>query len=113
MRPSSRARRCACCRWSSPAELLERRPDLVAAERRVAAVDRVTILESQVRDHGWALELEQVRLRVGRTDLRSVTQQQLALFASRSSLLRREAERLAQRVALSLALGGDFETGRS
>jgi multidrug efflux system outer membrane protein len=78
-----------------------------------AAADRVAILESQVNDRNRVLELEQVRYRVGSTDLRSVTQQQLALFASRSSLLRMEAERLSQRVALYLALGGDFGTGRS
>jgi len=73
-----------------------------------AAADRVAILESQVRDRSRALELEQVRYRVGSADLRSVTQQQLALYASRSTLLRMQSERLAQRVALYLALGGGF-----
>jgi NodT family efflux transporter outer membrane factor (OMF) lipoprotein len=80
--------------------------DALAAE--AAAADRVTILESQVRDRGRALELEEVRYRVGNADLRSVTQQQLSLYASRSTLLRMQSERLAQRVALYLALGGDF-----
>jgi len=73
-----------------------------------AAADRVAILESQVRDRSRALELEQVRYRVGNADLRSVTQQQLALHASRSTLLRMQSERLSQRVALYLALGGGF-----
>jgi len=74
----------------------------------LAALDRVGILESQVRDRARALELEQVRYRVGSTDLRAVTQQQLALYASRSALLRMQAERVNQRIGLYLALGGDF-----
>jgi multidrug efflux system outer membrane protein len=81
----------------------------LAAEK--AALDRIGILESQVRDRARALELEQVRYRVGSTDLRSVTQQQLALYGSRSALLRMQAERLSQRVNLYLALGGGFATG--
>jgi len=79
-----------------------------ALSGEAAAADRLAILESQVRDRSRALELEQVRYRVGSTDLRSVTQQQLALYGSRSALLRMQAERLAQRLALYLALGGDF-----
>jgi multidrug efflux system outer membrane protein len=78
----------------------------LAAEN--AALDRIGILESQVQDRSRALELERVRYRVGATDLRSVTQQQLALYGSRSALLRMRAERLMQRVNLYLALGGDF-----
>lgn len=78
----------------------------LAGER--AAADRVGILESRVRDRARALELEQVRYRVGATDLRSVTQQQLALHGARSALLRMQAERLTQRVNLYLALGGGF-----
>ena len=73
-----------------------------------AATDRVAILESQVLDRSRAFELEQVRYRVGSTDLRSVTQQQLALYGSRSALLRMQTERLSQRVTLYLALGGGF-----
>lgn len=73
-----------------------------------AAADRIGILGSQVGDRSRALELEQIRYRVGSTDLRSVTQQQLSLQASRSALLRMQAERLTQRVHLYLALGGDF-----
>jgi outer membrane protein TolC len=37
-----------------------------------------------------------------------VTQQQLAVYGARSSLLRMQAERVAQRVNLYLALGGGF-----
>jgi outer membrane protein TolC len=38
-----------------------------------------------------------------------VRQQQLAVYGSRSSLLRVRAERLVQRVNLYLALGGGFD----
>jgi len=78
-----------------------------------AAVDRAAILASQVADRGRALELEQVRYRVGSTDLRSVAQQQLALYGARSALLRMQAERLSQRVGLYLALGGNFSATSS
>lgn len=79
----------------------------------LAALDRIGILASQVRDRDRALELEQVRYRVGNADLRAVTQQQLALYASRSALLRMQAERLSQRVGLYLALGGNFAEAAS
>jgi NodT family efflux transporter outer membrane factor (OMF) lipoprotein len=78
----------------------------LAAER--AALERQSILASQVSEGERALELENVRYRVGKTDLRSVTQQQLAVYGARSSLLRVQAERVAQRVNLYLALGGGF-----
>lgn len=79
----------------------------LAAER--AAMERQAILASQVAEGERALELENIRYRVGTTDLRSVTQQQLAVYGARSSLLRVQAERVAQRVNLYLALGGGFE----
>jgi multidrug efflux system outer membrane protein len=79
----------------------------LAAER--AAVEREAILAAQVRDSERVLELEQVRYRVGTTDLRSVTQQQLSVYGARSSLLRVQAERITQRVNLYQALGGGFE----
>jgi len=46
---------------------------------------------------------------VGSGDLRAVQQQQLALAAARTALLRVQGERLVQRVNLHLALGGGFE----
>jgi multidrug efflux system outer membrane protein len=79
----------------------------LAAEQ--AAVERQSILESRVRDGERALELENIRYRVGSTDLRSVTQQQLAVYSTRSSLLSVQADRLSQRVNLYLALGGGFD----
>jgi NodT family efflux transporter outer membrane factor (OMF) lipoprotein len=70
--------------------------------------DREAILQANVRDNERALELAQAQFRVGSTDRRAVEQRQLALQSARASLLRVQSERLAQRVNLHLALGGDF-----
>ena len=51
----------------------------------------------------------QTQFRVGSTDLRFVEQRQLALNATRSALIRVQAEQRVQRVNLHLALGGSFE----
>jgi len=69
---------------------------------------REAILRESVVDNGRALELANVRFRVGSGDLRAVAQQSLALHAARTALLRVQAERLVQRVNLHLALGGSF-----
>ncbi len=61
-----------------------------------------------MRDNERALELAQAQFRVGSADRRAVEQRQLALQSARTSLLRVQSERLAQRVNLHLALGGDF-----
>jgi len=71
---------------------------------------RETILRESVVDNARALELANVRFRVGSGDLRAVAQQSLALHAARTALLRVQAERLVQRVNLHLALGGSFST---
>jgi NodT family efflux transporter outer membrane factor (OMF) lipoprotein len=73
-----------------------------------AARDRQAILARGVADNQRAVELTEVRYRVGAGDLRAVTQQQLALYATRSALLRVQSEVLVQRVNLHLALGGSF-----
>jgi NodT family efflux transporter outer membrane factor (OMF) lipoprotein len=73
-----------------------------------ALSDREAILRANVRDNERALELTQTQFRVGSTDRRAVDQRQLALQSARASLLRVQSERLAQRVNLHLALGGDF-----
>ena len=70
---------------------------------------RESILREAVVDNARALELANVRYRVGAGDLRAVQQQSLALHAARTALLRVQAERLVQRVNLHLALGGSFE----
>jgi NodT family efflux transporter outer membrane factor (OMF) lipoprotein len=73
--------------------------------------DREVILRQAVAANARALELANVRFRVGSGDQRAVQQQSLALHAARTALLRVQAERLVQRVNLHLALGGSFETG--
>jgi outer membrane protein, multidrug efflux system len=71
--------------------------------------DREAILGELVTENTRALEFANQRYRVGAGDLRAVQQQRLALSASRTALLRVQAERLVQRVNLYLALGGGFE----
>jgi len=75
-----------------------------------ALEEREAILREAAADNARALELANVRYRVGSGDLRAVQSQTLALSAARAALLRVQAERLVQRVNLHLALGGGFET---
>jgi|FrelakmetLWP11LW_1041352.scaffolds.fasta_scaffold00639_6 multidrug efflux system outer membrane protein len=70
---------------------------------------REAILKQAVAENTRAVELANVRYKVGSGDLRAVQQQQLALAAVRTALLRVQSERLVQRVNLHLALGGSFE----
>jgi NodT family efflux transporter outer membrane factor (OMF) lipoprotein len=70
---------------------------------------REQILARAVRENERALELANIRFRVGAIDLSGVRQQQIALYAARVALLRMQSERLVQRVNLHLALGGSFE----
>ena len=70
--------------------------------------ERESLLKQAVADNTRALELAEVRYRVGSGDLRAVQQQSLALNAARTTLLRVQSERLVQRVNLHLALGGSF-----
>jgi multidrug efflux system outer membrane protein len=79
----------------------------LSAER--AAHDRERILTETLTDSQRALELAQSSFKVGSTDLRTVEQRQLALAATRSALIRVQAEQRVQRVNLHLALGGRFE----
>jgi len=79
-----------------------------ALSTEFAVKDRQVLLTRAVSDNERALELANVRYRVGAVDLRSVSQQQLALFAARSSLIRVQSEARVQRVNLYLALGGSF-----
>jgi NodT family efflux transporter outer membrane factor (OMF) lipoprotein len=73
-----------------------------------ALQEREAILSQSVVHNARALELANVRYRVGAGDLRAVQQQSLALHAARTALVRVQAERLVQRVNLHLALGGGF-----
>lgn len=70
--------------------------------------ERAAILARAVADNARALELANVRYRVGSSDLRAVQQQQLAVFSARTALLRVQSEQLVQRVNLHLALGGGW-----
>ena len=80
-----------------------------ALSAELAAAEREQILARSIRENARALELAQVRYRVGSADLRGVQQQQLALYAAQVTLLRVQSERLVQRVNLHLALGGSFD----
>ncbi len=71
--------------------------------------ERATILARLIADNERAVELSEVRYRVGSGDLRAINQQQLSLYSARSAQIRVEAERRAQRVNLHLALGGGFD----
>jgi NodT family efflux transporter outer membrane factor (OMF) lipoprotein len=78
-----------------------------------ALEERETLLKQAVAENARALELANIRYRVGSGDLRAVQQQSLALYAARTALLRVQSERLVQRVNLYLALGGSFEERRT
>jgi NodT family efflux transporter outer membrane factor (OMF) lipoprotein len=70
--------------------------------------EREAILTRAVADETKTLDLVGTRFRVGSTDLRSVAQEQLGLYATQTSLLRVRSEQRLQRVNLHLALGGGF-----
>ena len=70
--------------------------------------DREPLLLAAVRQNDDALGLERTRYRVGSNDMRSVLQQQMALYSSRSALLRVQADQHVNRVNLYVALGGGF-----
>lgn len=74
-----------------------------------AADERAAILGASIESNARALQLAQVRLRVGSGDLRAVLQQNVALYGARTAQLRAQTDRLVQRVNLHLALGGGFE----
>jgi len=80
-----------------------------ALSAQFAADEREAILARSVASNARALELAQVRYKVGSGDLRAVLQQSVALYAARVALVRVQSERRVQRVNLYLALGGGFE----
>jgi outer membrane protein TolC len=84
-----------------------------ALSAAVAADDREAILARSVASNARSVELARVRFNVGSGDLRTVLQQNVALYGARTSLLNAQSERLVQRVNLYLALGGSFETAPS
>ena len=80
----------------------------LAAE--IVAREREQILAQTLADSRRALEIVQTQFKVGSTDLRFVTQRQLALNATQSAVVRVQTEQRVQRVNLHLALGGTFES---
>ena len=80
-----------------------------ALASELAARDRERILGRTLADSRRALEIVQSQYKVGSTDLRFVTQRQLALNSTQSALIRAQSEQRVQRVNLHLALGGSFE----
>lgn len=74
-----------------------------------AAREREQILAQTLADNQRAAEIVRTQFKVGSTDLRFVTQRELALNATQSALIRVQAEQRVQRVNLHLALGGSFE----
>jgi outer membrane protein, multidrug efflux system len=79
----------------------------LAAEN--AAREREQLLTQTLADTQRAYEIVQTQYKVGSTDLRFVTQRQLALNSTEAALIRMRAEQRVQRVNLHLALGGSFE----
>ena len=79
-----------------------------ALSAEFAARDREGILAQVLADNRRALDIVQTQFAVGSTDLRFVTQRQLASLATESALIRVQAEQRVQRVNLHLALGGSF-----
>jgi multidrug efflux system outer membrane protein len=79
-----------------------------ALASEIAAREREKILAGTLADNQRALEIVRTQFKVGSTDLRFVTQRQLAQTSTQSALTRMQAEQRVQRVNLHLALGGSF-----
>jgi multidrug efflux system outer membrane protein len=80
-----------------------------ALSAEIAARDREQFLARAQQDNRQALQVVQNQFKVGSTDLRFVTQRQLALSSVEAALIRMQTEQRVQRVNLHLALGGSFE----
>jgi outer membrane protein, multidrug efflux system len=78
----------------------------LAAE--TAARERETILAQILADNQRAFDIVRTQFQVGSTDMRFVTQRQLALSATQAAIVRMQAEQRIQRVNLYLALGGGY-----
>ena len=74
----------------------------------LAARDREQLLTQALADNQRAFEIVQTQYRVGSTDMRYVTQRQLALNSTQAALIQVQTEQRVQRVNLHLALGGSF-----
>jgi NodT family efflux transporter outer membrane factor (OMF) lipoprotein len=83
----------------------------LAAE--IAAREREQILARALADNQRALDIVRTQYRVGRTDMRFVTQRELGVNASQAAVIRVQTEQRIQRVNLHLALGGGFAPRRT
>lgn len=81
-----------------------------ALANEAALGDRYAALSRLVAENERALKYSEIQYRIGKTDQSAVVNAQLRLYGSRAELVRMQAERLAQRVALHLALGGNFSS---
>ena len=79
-----------------------------ALANELSLTDRQALLEQLVAQNLRALELSEIRYRVGSADLRAVLNDQLRVYSARTQLVRVQAERFVQRVNLHLALGGSY-----
>ena len=79
-----------------------------ALTNEIAAREREQLLTQTMADNQRAFDIVRRQYEIGTVDLRSVSQRQLALNATRSSLIRMQAEQRLQRVNLHMALGGGF-----
>ena len=79
-----------------------------ALSAEIAARQREAILTETLSHTQRALDIVRTQFKIGSTDLRFVTQRQIALQATEAALLRVQAEQRVQRVNLHLALGGSF-----
>lgn len=79
----------------------------LSAEATLAA--RQQALHAKVVQYERAVELVRIQMRVGKVDTYDVLQQELQLNRARSEAESVQAERLAQRINLHLALGGAFD----
>ena len=84
-----------------------------ALSAEIAARQREAILTDTLSHTQRALDIVRTQFKIGSTDLRFVSQRQIALQATEAALLRVQAEQRVQRVNLHLALGGSFEQPRN
>ena len=74
-----------------------------------ALADRREALQRMLAENERALVMERDSYRIGRSDLRAVQQQLLAVGSARTALTSLRSAELAQRISLHLVLGGSFE----
>ena len=71
--------------------------------------ERQAFLAKVVTENAQALTLAQKQYQVGQTDMLNVLINQARLIGAKAALISIKNDRLANRVNLHMALGGDFE----